>query len=53
MQTAKLGLAMAGLVFAAAAVALDDARLGWAAIALLAASLVVRLIIRRRSDPSR
>jgi hypothetical protein len=47
MQVARLGTAVLGLVFAVAAVALDDRRLGWAAIALLAVSLLVRVIARR------
>jgi hypothetical protein len=49
MQAAKLGSAVLGFVFAVAAVALDDPRLGWAAIALLSISFVVRAITRRRS----
>lgn len=53
MQAARLGLALAGFVFAGAAVVLDDHRLGWAAIGLLAGSLVLRLVSRRRSDPDR
>ena len=51
MHAARRGLAVAGFVFAVAAVVLDDLRLGWAAIALLAISLVLRLVSRRRPDP--
>ncbi len=47
IQAARLGFAMAGLVFAVAAVILDDHRVAWAGIGLLAASLVLRLIMRR------
>jgi hypothetical protein len=44
-------LALAGFGVALLAVALEDRRLGWAAIALLIASLIVRLIQRRpKSD---
>jgi hypothetical protein len=44
----RLGLAVAGFVVAALAVLLDSARVGWGAIALLVASLLVRLVQRRR-----
>ena len=47
----RMGLALAGFAAALLAVALEDRRLSWAAIALLAASLLVRLIQRRRSAP--
>ncbi len=49
MQAARLGSAVLGFVFAVAAVALDDLRLGWAAIGLLSISFVVRMITRRRT----
>jgi hypothetical protein len=53
----KLGLALAGLLLAMVSVAWEDRRLGWGAIALLAGSLIVRLLIRKRengtSDSSR
>ena len=49
MQAARLGSAVLGFVFAVGAVALDDLRLGWAAIALLSISFRARLIARRRS----
>jgi uncharacterized membrane protein len=47
----RMGLALAGFAAALLAVALEDRRLSWAAIALLAASLLVRLIQRRRNAP--
>ncbi len=47
----RIVLALAGFAVALLAVALEDRRLGWAAIALLIASLIVRLIQRRpKSD---
>jgi hypothetical protein len=45
----RIGLALAGFVAAVLAIALEDHRLGWAAIALLTGSVIVRLIQRRRS----
>ena len=44
----RLGLALGGFVVAVLAIALEDHRVGWAAIALLLGSLFVRLIPRRR-----
>ena len=52
MHTARLGFAVAGFVFAIGAVVLDDHRAAWAAIGLLAASLALRLITRRRDTIS-
>jgi len=46
----RLGLAVAGLLFAALSVAREDHQLGWAAIALLAGSLIVRLLMRKREN---
>jgi len=49
----RLGLAFGGFAVALLAVAFEDQRLGWGAIALLAGSLLVRAIERRgrsRSD---
>jgi hypothetical protein len=43
----RLGLAFGGFAVALLAVAFEDERLGWGAIALLAASLLVRVIERR------
>lgn len=43
----RLGLAVAGFAAAVLAVAFEDRRLGWAAIALLLTSLILRQIGRR------
>jgi hypothetical protein len=42
----RIGFALAGFVVGAASVALDDHRLGWAAIALLLVSFILRLLNR-------
>jgi hypothetical protein len=52
MTALRLGLAIAGFVAAAAAVVLESPRIGWGAIALLAASLIVRLLGRRPGPPA-
>jgi hypothetical protein len=44
----RIGLAIGGFVVAVVAIALEVHRIGWAAIALLTGSLIVRLIQRRR-----
>jgi len=46
----RVGLSLAGFGAALLAVALEDRRLTWAAIALLAGSLAVRLV-QRRNQP--
>ena len=46
MNHLKLGLALAGFLLAVLSVALDERRLGWAAIALLIGSLILRLLLR-------
>jgi hypothetical protein len=51
MNHLRLGLALAGLALALLSVTLDDGRLAWAAIALLAASLIFRLLLRKRGNP--
>jgi hypothetical protein len=51
MNHLRLGLALAGLALALLSVTLDDRRLAWAAIALLAASLILRLLLRKRGNP--
>jgi hypothetical protein len=43
----RLGLALAGFVAALLAVSLGDERVGWAGIALLIGSLLVRLVQKR------
>jgi hypothetical protein len=45
----RIALALAGFVSAVLAIALEDHRIGWGAIALLIGSLIVRLVQRRRS----
>jgi hypothetical protein len=50
MNRLRLGLALAGMAVAVVAVALDQGRLGWAAIALLAGALVVRRLHRGGSN---
>jgi hypothetical protein len=47
MNRLRLGLALAGLAVAALAVAADSRVGGWVGIALLASSLIIRLIQRR------
>jgi hypothetical protein len=47
----RIGLALAGFAAALLAVAFEDRRLAWAAIALLVCSLLVRLLQRRRNPP--
>jgi hypothetical protein len=51
MNHLRLGLALAGLAVALLSVTLDDRQLAWAAIALLAASLILRLLLRKRGNP--
>jgi hypothetical protein len=48
----RIGLALAGFVAALLSVALDDRRLGWVAIALLAIALILRLQRKRENDSS-
>jgi hypothetical protein len=45
----RLGLAFGGFAVALLAVAFEDQRFGWGAIVLLAGSLLVRVVERRRS----
>jgi hypothetical protein len=44
----RTALALLGFMLALLAVAFDDHRLGWAGIALLAGSLLLRLLQQRR-----
>ncbi|HYF40296.1 MAG TPA: hypothetical protein VD930_11445 [Gemmatimonadales bacterium] len=46
MKYARLGLAIAGFIAALLSIALDDRQVGWGAIALLTASLILRLLSR-------
>ena len=50
MKSLKLGLAVAGFVLALLSIAYDNRMLGWIAMALLAASLLLRLWLRRRGN---
>jgi hypothetical protein len=44
----RLVLSLTGMIVAVLAIMRDDRRLVWGAIALLAASLILRLVARRR-----
>ena len=46
MKFARLGLAIAGFIAALLSIALDDRQVAWGAIALLTASLILRLLSR-------
>lgn len=48
MNRLRLGLALAGFLLALLSVAFDHSRLGWGAMALLAASAILRIIGRSR-----
>ncbi len=48
MNRLRLGFAVLGFALALLSLVLDDVRLGWAAIAVLLASLIARLILRKR-----
>jgi hypothetical protein len=48
MTRLRIGLALAGFAAALVAVVFDQPRIGWAAIALLTGSLIVRLLQRGR-----
>jgi hypothetical protein len=50
LHQVRLGLSLSGMVVAIVAIMLDDRRVVWGAIALLAASLMLRLVARRRSS---
>ena len=49
----RLGLSLTGMVVAVLALMLNDRRLVWGAIGLLAASLILRLVQRRRGPGGR
>jgi hypothetical protein len=46
----RVGFAVAGFALALMSMALNDRRLGWAAIAVLLVSLLARLTLRKRMD---
>jgi hypothetical protein len=48
LNRVRLGLSLSGMVVAIVAIMLDDRRIVWGAIGLLAASLLLRLVARRR-----
>jgi Flp pilus assembly protein TadB len=50
MNGLRFGFAIAGFALALLSIALDDHRLAWAAIVLLAASLLIRLVRRKRTN---
>ena len=50
MNSFRLGLAAAGFLLAVLSVAIDNHQLGWAAIALLTGSLILRLMWRKRDN---
>ena len=50
MNRLRLGFALFGFVLAFLSVALDEVRLGWAAIAVLLISAIARLILRKRAS---
>ncbi len=52
MNRLRLGFALFGFVLAFLSVALDEVRLGWAAIAVLLISAIARLILRKRVNGS-
>lgn len=52
MTRLRLGLAIAGFVLALLSVVLNDSRIGWAAIAALLCSAIIRLGQRKRDKPT-
>jgi hypothetical protein len=48
MRWFRIGFALAGFLAALLSVALNDDRIAWLAIALLAVSLILRIILRKR-----
>ena len=52
MNRLRIVFALLGFVLALLSVALDDVRLGWAAIAVLLLSAIARLILRKKMDES-
>jgi len=49
----RLFLSLTGMVVAVLAIMLNDRRLVWGAIAVLGASLLLRLVVRRRPPDGR
>jgi membrane protein implicated in regulation of membrane protease activity len=50
MNRLRFGFAIAGFALALLSIALDDHRLAWAAIVVLATSLLIRLVRRKRES---
>jgi hypothetical protein len=50
MNRLRIGFALAGFALAVVSVVQNDARLGWAAIALLLCSAILRLTLRKQGD---
>lgn len=48
MNRFRLGFAIAGFVLALLSIALNDRRVAWVAIVFLAASFILRLVLRKR-----
>jgi hypothetical protein len=48
----RVGFAVGGFALALISIALNNERLGWGAIAMLLASVVARLTLRKRPDSS-
>jgi hypothetical protein len=46
----RIGFAVVGFILAVISIAMDDQRLGWAAIAALLVSVLARLTLRKRMD---
>ena len=53
LNKVRLGLSLTGMVVAIVAIMLNDRRVVWGAIALLAASLLLRLVARHRPGRGR
>jgi len=50
IEPLKFPLSLAGLLLALIAVGLDDRRVTWAAIAVLAAAIIIRFGVRRSAN---
>lgn len=50
MNRLRLGFALSGFLLAFLSVALNDVRLGWAAVAVLLVSAIARLILKKRTN---
>ena len=50
MNFVRIGFAVAGFALALISIALNNSRLGWAAIAMLLVSVIARLALRKRVD---